>query len=73
VQQERFDEATKDRQFGMNTEHVTIAAELDSVNISEEMARTGMWRSIVSNESSSSLIKDYGSGEERSSSKRRSG
>ncbi|KAK7507322.1 hypothetical protein BaRGS_00001257 [Batillaria attramentaria] len=54
--------------LGLNMEHITISADIDTVNISEEMSRTAMWKSIVHNESSSNLI-DEG----RSSSSKRKG
>ncbi|ESO84531.1 hypothetical protein LOTGIDRAFT_168601, partial [Lottia gigantea] len=39
-------------------ENITISAELDPVNISEEMSKTAMWRTIVANDSSSNLVND---------------
>ncbi|XP_067685611.1 sodium-driven chloride bicarbonate exchanger-like isoform X2 [Haliotis asinina] len=41
---------------------------LDTVNISEEMAKTALWKTIVANDSSSNLISDV---EHRSSSKKK--
>ncbi|KAK6166260.1 hypothetical protein SNE40_023003 [Patella caerulea] len=43
---------------GVPVEHITISAELDSVNITEEVAKTAMWRTIVANDSSSNLTQD---------------
>ncbi|KAK7112417.1 electroneutral sodium bicarbonate exchanger 1-like isoform X2 [Littorina saxatilis] len=58
--------------MGLNMEHVTIQAEIDPVNISEEMSRTALWKSIVHNESSSNLIPGSNNeGEGRSSVKQR--
>lgn len=41
--------------FSINSENWTIKADVDNVNISEEMSKTALWKSIMSNESSSSL------------------
>ena len=42
--------------IGFNVESwTTVKADLDSVNISEEMSKTAMWKSIMSNESSTNL------------------
>ena len=57
--------------MGLNMEHITIQAKIDQVNISEEMSRTALWKSIVHNESSSNLISSSGD-EPRSSVKQRS-
>ena len=57
--------------MGLNMEHVTIQAKIDQVNISEEMSRTALWKSIVHNESSSNLVSSTGD-EPRSSVKQRS-
>ena len=56
--------------MGLNMEHITIQANVDQVNISEEMSRTALWKSIVHNESSSNLISNGDEG--RSSMKQRS-
>ena len=42
----------------MKMEQFSVAADLDSVNISEEMAKTGIWKNLVANESSSSLAEE---------------
>ncbi|KAL8587703.1 hypothetical protein ACOMHN_020921 [Nucella lapillus] len=55
--------------MGLNMEHITIQAEIDQVNISEEMSRTALWKSIMHNESSSNLITP--AEEPRSSTKQR--
>ncbi|XP_071103626.1 sodium-driven chloride bicarbonate exchanger-like isoform X4 [Haliotis cracherodii] len=56
---------------GMTGNNFTMAISadphLDSVNISEEMAKTALWKTIVANDSSSNLISDM---EHRSSSKK---
>lgn len=53
---------------GLNMEHITITADIDKVNISEEVSRTALWKSIVHNESSSNL--NSNNEENRSSTKR---
>ena len=35
--------------MGLNMEHITIQADVDEVNISDEMSRTALWKSIVDN------------------------
>ncbi|CAG5122765.1 unnamed protein product, partial [Candidula unifasciata] len=42
--------------LGFNIENWTIKADIDTLNISEEMSKTAMWKSIMSNESSSNLL-----------------
>lgn len=42
--------------FNISTENWTVKADIDTLNISEEMSKTAMWKSIMSNESSSNLI-----------------
>lgn len=54
---------------GLNMEHITITADIDKVNISEEVSRTALWKSIVHNESSSNL--NSNNEENRSSTKRK--
>ncbi|KAK3787792.1 hypothetical protein RRG08_038497 [Elysia crispata] len=58
--------------FNMGGENWTVAAQVDSdaLNISEEMSKTAMWKSIMSNESSSNLAsQNIDDGDHRSSSK----
>ncbi|XP_076459053.1 electroneutral sodium bicarbonate exchanger 1-like isoform X2 [Babylonia areolata] len=57
--------------LGLNMEHITIQADIDQVNISEEMSRTALWKSIMHNESSSNLITSKENEESRSSTKQR--
>ncbi|BFZ15360.1 hypothetical protein BsWGS_18399 [Bradybaena similaris] len=46
--------------FSMTSESWTVKADVDTLNISEEMSKTAMWKSIMSNESSSSLQRQAG-------------
>ena len=41
---------------GFNVQSIAVQDRVDSVNISEEMSKTALWKSILSNESSSNLI-----------------
>lgn len=58
--------------FSMTSESWTVKADVDTLNISEEMSKTAMWKSIMSNESSSSLQQKAGEddGGTRNSSKK---
>ncbi|XP_035828974.1 sodium bicarbonate cotransporter 3 isoform X3 [Aplysia californica] len=56
---------------GFNVENWTVKADVDSLNISEEMSKTAMWKSIMSNESSSNLISQGNEDEEKRSSKKK--
>lgn len=59
--------------FNMGGENWTVQAQVDSdtLNISEEMSKTAMWKSIMSNESSSNLAsQNMTDGDHRGSSKK---
>lgn len=59
--------------FGsISGENWTVKADVDMLNISEEMSKTAMWKSIMSNESSTNLANQPGEddGGHRSSSKK---
>ncbi|XP_059143264.1 sodium bicarbonate cotransporter 3-like isoform X2 [Physella acuta] len=60
--------------FGsISGENWTVKADVDMLNISEEMSKTAMWKSIMSNESSTNLANQPGEeeGGHRSSSKKK--
>ncbi|CAL1544319.1 unnamed protein product [Lymnaea stagnalis] len=59
--------------FGnISGENWTVKADVDILNISEEMSKTAMWKSIMSNESSSNLANQNGDEEgHKSSSKKK--